>query len=124
MERKLACRALRLWPDALADIIAAYSEWTLHGKIAYLAAVPRLRNAYGVSVAFDVEWMTIGLNQIGQFWVQRGLPSQTCALILTQKQLSKSIARAEWICLDPPKAIIEMTGNEIAALHEWLATVK
>ena len=127
MERKMACRALGLWPRELADIIAEYSDWTIQEKVDKLIGPPpctadlwtRKSNPLFYHERLSLRWSDGGFIVVANatmYWSDD-------TFHIAPYRLGEILTSRHWSC-------IYGTGNrpmsttEIEILDKWLATVK
>lgn len=123
MARKRECRAARLWPDVIADLIGDYAEYTVEEKVRIISNIMILegRTLHGASLQLQA-----GATR-NCIWVS-GYVRESFTLSIDQ--LCESVATDKWptrVChgfhgygFYTPR----MSEGEIQDIRGWLAQIE
>ena len=132
MERKMACRALGIWPKELADIIAEYSDWTISEKVIKLIGKRPPKWSAIMSIIFEspmgmrIEWsrfdgnLYVNTDRYGHDNISHAYG----VFFMSPEDLCDAVISRYWRNFVGVRYGRRMTDWEIAIMDAWLATVK
>ena len=121
MARKLILRATNHWPNAIADIIAEYSVYTIEEKIDF--AISRPADAERLVNGPDLRIGQFGLwEPSGQMYTIVYFPGLDLSWVVTKEGLIKVVSMQSWTSNLDSRRLME--PKILGALNAWMDTIQ